>query len=328
MLEMKMRYLLAEWDKVIRRLLTDIFKEMGDEVIEVVAPEETILLYDKEKPDIVILDGYRDKIKDVEACRHIREMGSESGGQPYIIIIVEMIQDDFFFKALEADVDDFLTKPLSYDSVVKRMKVAKTTMSTLESIKKPKYDLVGTLKEEHELIARFLNILENISAQLSRGIPEEVLTWASETAVLLDLEIHHEKEEKYIAAFIRKLTDVHSDWFGAVAESDFSRVNEEHEEMKSLLMYFRGLIHDYITDVSKADELREVIDKYTILIKDHITREDDVFFPFSKKYLDDADLVQLADEFEGITDKVGKERIQKRMVEMNRILAALKSNAK
>ena len=98
--------------------------------------------------------------------------------------------------------------------------------------------------------------------------------------------------------------------------------------MKSLLMYFRGLIHDYITDVSKADELREVIDKYTILIKDHITREDDVFFPFSKKYLDDADLVQLADEFEGITDKVGKERIQKRMVEMNRILAALKSNAK
>ncbi len=105
-----MRILIADDDPVSRRLLEGTLVRMGHSVVAVADGTTAIKgLMAADGPRLAILDWMMPGIDGLGVCREIREKS-----KPYIYIILLTARDkrEDMLVALDAEVDDFLTKPL------------------------------------------------------------------------------------------------------------------------------------------------------------------------------------------------------------------------
>jgi DNA-binding response OmpR family regulator len=321
-----MNILVADLNKVFRTVVENFLEKRGHEVVTTFTVKDTMKHIDDGDVDIAIIDCDLRDGGGWKLCDNIEKMEQKERKNIYVIVVCSEEEGHEATHLLGKGCDDFITKPVEKNLLESRIKVAENTKRVLEAIKKPRYDAVAVLKEEHRLIRLMLEVIETIHDELDR-VPDFVLEWISTTALLLDYQTHHEKEHRYMSVFIDRITEQHSDWFAELIQSSFIIIEEEHDKLEELLIDFQSEIREYFKDRDVAAEpLKKSMRRYKALLSTHVDREDEIFLPFSEKYLWDEDLVRLAEEFDDVKKKVGHADISNHILELTELVKVLRKN--
>jgi two-component system, cell cycle response regulator len=106
-----LKVLIADDDVISRRLLEAALVRLGHAVVAVADGQEAIAeLAGPDAPQLAILDWMMPEVDGLQACRAIR--GRADSPYVYIILLTAREGRDNMLAALDAGVDDFLTKPL------------------------------------------------------------------------------------------------------------------------------------------------------------------------------------------------------------------------
>ena len=102
-----------------RALLRQALVALGDyEVVEAVSGQEAIELYEKERPDLILMDIM---MPDIDGCQATAAIKAKMG-EDYIpiIFVTALSSEDSLATALESGGDDFISKPFNIDVLADR----------------------------------------------------------------------------------------------------------------------------------------------------------------------------------------------------------------
>ena len=129
-----MKVMAVEDDAVARRILTQALGKLGHEVVEAEDGEAAWDLWQTEKTRIIVSDWLMPKSDGLVLCQKLRALK----GQDYVYFILltgsEASIENKRMTA-EAGVDDFLTKPLDFQELWMRMRVAERIVRTTQQVR-------------------------------------------------------------------------------------------------------------------------------------------------------------------------------------------------
>ena len=164
---------------------------------------------------------------------------------------------------------------------------------------KPTAELI----QEHEKIRRVLIVMSKISDEIkaTRVFYPEDLEVVTEFVVGFWDKCHCRKEEKvlYPALVAGVLT---------VKTEDITFMIQEHKYGKNYLKEIRSCIENCkIGNPFSVDMLVDCMSTYSIMIKNHMTNEENYFFPLADKMLSKEVQDQVLDKFESIDRLLAKQ---------------------
>jgi two-component system, OmpR family, KDP operon response regulator KdpE len=113
------RILVVDDEEQIRRALRVALRANSYEVIEAADGETALDLAASARPDLIVLDLALPDLDGVDVCRRVREWSRVP-----VIVLSAAGDDDAKVRALDADADDYVTKPFSVPELLARMRVA------------------------------------------------------------------------------------------------------------------------------------------------------------------------------------------------------------
>lgn len=143
------RVLVADDDPHIRRLVGELLSAEGYEVLYAENGEETLQVWRKDNPDLIILDIIMPGADGLEVCRRLRD----ETGVPIIFLTARDELDDVV-TGLASGGDDYITKPFRGAELVARVKAVLRRASMSSAGEAEEYISVGGLevdKMRHEV---------------------------------------------------------------------------------------------------------------------------------------------------------------------------------
>lgn len=129
-----MNVLIAEDDFISQRLLQTNLEQMGYEVTVASDGEEAWRMYQMMPTRIIVSDWLMPNMDGIELCEHIR--GHMKSDYTYFIMLTANVgEEENYFKAMDAGVDDFLAKPLDRTQLQVRLHVAERILKSTSRIK-------------------------------------------------------------------------------------------------------------------------------------------------------------------------------------------------
>lgn len=110
-----MKILIAEDSQFMRGVLKDIFKEEGYELVEAQDGKEALDKFEKEKPDLVLLDIIMPEVDGIEVLKNI-------GKKAKVIVISAVGQEKMVEEAKELGALDYIVKPFDNEKVLETVK--------------------------------------------------------------------------------------------------------------------------------------------------------------------------------------------------------------
>ena len=128
-----MKVLIADDDTLAQLLLRRCIEECGHDAVVYGNGEEAWKSFDANPVRLIISDWMMPGMNGLEFCRRVRKRLFH--GYTYFILITAAKVGQFnFTKALEAEVDDFLRKPLDFDEIKMRLCVAERILGLTRQI--------------------------------------------------------------------------------------------------------------------------------------------------------------------------------------------------
>jgi diguanylate cyclase (GGDEF)-like protein len=118
--EISRKILIVDDDSDVRRLLVRYLTTDAYEVFEAASGEEAMHILMNEGPPIVITDWMMPHMNGLDLCRRIRT--TEGIGLVYVIVLTALTEKDRLVEAFDAGTDDYLTKPVSKQELLARLK--------------------------------------------------------------------------------------------------------------------------------------------------------------------------------------------------------------
>lgn len=112
-----MRVLLAEDDVEVLDVSSYALRKFGFEVVGVTDGVAAITRWQKDQPELVLLDVNLPGRNGLDVCREIRKQSSIP-----IIMVSALADEATIVEAFEAGADDFVTKPVSYRELAMRIR--------------------------------------------------------------------------------------------------------------------------------------------------------------------------------------------------------------
>jgi class 3 adenylate cyclase len=188
----KPKILVADDDWLNRDVLETYLRHMDAEVISALDGLQALELATGDPPDLIIMDLQMPRMDGAEACRHIK---AHPATQFVPVVMVTALEgDEEKRRAIEAGVDDFITKP--YSSIL--------LMTRVRALLKIKH-LNDELQARNRLLRRVLNryVAEEV-AEIILTNPEKHLRLGGETrevtVLFADIRGFTEFTEKHTAA--------------------------------------------------------------------------------------------------------------------------------
>jgi len=310
-----MKVMVAEDNRASRVLMEKMLKLQGHEVLTAENGKEALDLFEYNDFDMAFIDWMMPKIDGITLAKEMRGDQRERE-MPYLIMVTSKSGEQDMLTALEAGFDDFISKPIDSSVLLSRIKVGERIRMDLP------LDAINILTGEHNVISRMLRIFEVLADRLGKlEIPKTVLEWCGSTAVMLDTEVHHKKEDHFMMVFLERALKEHGESPDSriFSRASLKTIEEEHTELLILLEDIRLKIQRYLDqEKGAAQTLRKAINDYTKLLREHMEREDRLLFPLTRKYLTDEDMGRLISEFENVEKKVGLDNLDKRVEQISK----------
>jgi DNA-binding response OmpR family regulator len=134
-----MKVLVADDVGVIRRTMEETLRDMGHEVIGAADGAAAWMAFQQAHPPLVITDWLMPEMDGLALCRRIRE--DPVGEATFVLLQTGRGTSDDLFVALDAGVDDFITKPISAEHLRARVQIAERRMVIAEERRKAEASL-------------------------------------------------------------------------------------------------------------------------------------------------------------------------------------------
>jgi two-component system, OmpR family, KDP operon response regulator KdpE len=111
------RILLAEDEVALRDFINRNLRARGFEVVEASNGLEAMAVWEREDPDLLILDIMMPRMDGLEVCRRVREYSSVP-----IIVLTALDAESDKVTALDLGADDYLSKPFGVEELLARIR--------------------------------------------------------------------------------------------------------------------------------------------------------------------------------------------------------------
>lgn len=181
------------------------------------------------------------------------------------------------------------------------------------------------LRREHEAVLKMLDATEQVAEQIENGVKvrPEVFNDLLEFFQIFTDKCHHTKEEELLfPALLRK---------GIPSEGGpVSVMLHEHEEGRALIREMAESGRAYQSDAEGAGRRwTKAARAYAKLLREHISKENNVLFVLAERVLTQGELEQLAVSFEKVEiERLGVGTHERLHAKMNHLLAELATPAK
>ncbi|KJU84679.1 response regulator receiver modulated diguanylate cyclase, partial [Candidatus Magnetobacterium bavaricum] len=118
--------LCVEDDKDINRLLSAFLRKRIKTVISAFDGQEGLDIFKEQNPDIVVTDIRMPNMDGIQMAQHIKEIRQDIK----IIVTTAFNDEEFFIKAIDADIDSFIKKPIDPHKLVET--IAKLALVSLQ----------------------------------------------------------------------------------------------------------------------------------------------------------------------------------------------------
>jgi diguanylate cyclase (GGDEF)-like protein len=119
--EAALTVLVADDSSVFRKLIEQSLSGKNYNLVFAKTGQETLDLFARYEPHIVILDWTMPDMTGGEICRHIR--GAKKSSYTYIVIVTASTDEQRRIEGLTAGADDYLTKPFAREELMARLGV-------------------------------------------------------------------------------------------------------------------------------------------------------------------------------------------------------------
>ncbi|MGE0930301.1 response regulator transcription factor [Peijinzhouia sedimentorum] len=136
-MRIKKKILLVEDEKSLSYLISERLAEESYQVVSAYDGNEALQLFQKEKPDLVLLDVMLPKLDGFEVLKTIRNTDTHTP----IIFLTARIQPKDAVKGIEWGANDYIRKPFSMDELLVRIKLQLYGTDTITEIGKEEYQI-------------------------------------------------------------------------------------------------------------------------------------------------------------------------------------------
>ena len=181
-------------------------------------------------------------------------------------------------------------------------------------------DPIDTLRNEHVLIRRFVDLLSVAVTRLEveNPPPRAFFDNGIEFVRVFSDGFHHKKEE---LVMFRQLAQIKN---GAI-DGQIEALRYQHDQGRGFIKAIAGALDGYAEgDPKDTMVVRENAASFASLLKHHIHTEDHVFFPMSKEAMTAEELDELGKKFEKVQEVHGAdifERYYKLVADLDAMLA-------
>lgn len=128
-----MKILIAEDEPVSRRVLEQLLRKWGYQVIAVSNGADALaLLSSEDSPRIAILDWTMPELEGVEICRRVRARAGRA--YTFLMLLTAHSQKHNLLLGLNAGADDYLAKPFDVDELRARLRVGERILRTQDEL--------------------------------------------------------------------------------------------------------------------------------------------------------------------------------------------------
>ncbi len=131
--------LVVDDDNVVRLLLRTQLQKAGFRVYCAEDGETALLLFDRERPDVVLLDVMMPGIDGFHVCEAIR--AHVHGAHTPVVMMTGLEDMDSIHRAYQAGATDFATKPINCPVLVQRLRYMMRANATLTQLRRSRYTL-------------------------------------------------------------------------------------------------------------------------------------------------------------------------------------------
>ena len=132
-----MKILIAEDDPVSVKILQFTLEHYGHEVVAAADGEEAWQIFDHDPVRVVVSDWMMPKVDGLELCKKVRSR-PKTDYTYFILLTAINTGRENLRKAMDAGIDDFLTKPLDREAVLMRLRVAERILEFTTQIRQLK----------------------------------------------------------------------------------------------------------------------------------------------------------------------------------------------
>lgn len=115
-----MKILIADDSKTNLVFIANSLKKLGHEVIPVASGKEALEIFQKDQPDLVILDVVMEGMDGFETAKQMRALNTENWIP--IIFLSASVDDESIKRGIDAGGDDYITKPFSEITLAAKIK--------------------------------------------------------------------------------------------------------------------------------------------------------------------------------------------------------------
>lgn len=144
-----MRVLVAEDDVTSRTMLERLLSKWGHKVAATANGKEAWEEYQRELPDLAVLDWMMPEMDGLELCRRMRE--SEGAEYVYIILLTIRDQKEDVVRGLESGANDYITKPFNNAELRSRIRVGQLVVELERALAAKVTSLEKALAEVKQL---------------------------------------------------------------------------------------------------------------------------------------------------------------------------------
>ena len=168
-----MKILIADDEPISRRLLEVTLRRLGHDVVAVEDGAHAIeTLLREDAPRFAIVDWEMPKVDGLEVCRRLR---LRQHPYVYLILLTARSEHKDMLKALNADVDDFLAKPLDASELRARLRSGTRVLNLQEGLLRAQAELHRLASHDH--LTGTMNrrsVVECLNKELARSARERV----------------------------------------------------------------------------------------------------------------------------------------------------------
>lgn len=167
--------LVVEDDSVSRHMLKRVLEAENYRVLEAENGEQALSLYKAHHPAMVLLDAVMPGISGFEVCKQIQAL---PGGDRTIVVMITGLDDrESVNSAFEVGAADFVTKPIHWPVLLKRIDRLMTTMQAEEALLQAQSELETRVEERTIALSKANAILEEeITARRYAEEQQQALT--------------------------------------------------------------------------------------------------------------------------------------------------------
>jgi DNA-binding response OmpR family regulator len=117
------KILVADDDRIVRRIVVAKLSGLGYEVVEAEDGQEALrLLGEGDVPDLLITDSFMPRTSGLELVRSIRGSSNADLAKLPVIMLTSRQAERDVVEGLETGLDDYVTKPFSPDELAARVR--------------------------------------------------------------------------------------------------------------------------------------------------------------------------------------------------------------